>query len=242
MVLLLAAAALPALAEMTAETILKKVDEQMLTKTAYSEATMIIHNSDTADRQLKFKSYAKGRSLSILEFTYPAREKGTKFLRRGKTMWLYFPRADRVRQIKGHMLRQGMMGSDFSYEDASEVESIYVNYNAALLPEEKHDGRDAYVLELTAKNKKVTYQKRRIWVDKKWLVPLKEELFAKSGLLLKELQFSDIKKISGRYYPTRWKMINKLTGESSTEMMLTLIKIDIPVAERIFSLANLKRR
>ncbi len=229
-------------AELTGEQILKKVDEQMLTKTAYSEADMIIHISDSTDRKLEFKSYSKGREFSLIEFTAPAREKGTKFLRREKTMWLYFPRADRIRQIKGHMLKQGMMGSDFSYEDASEVESVYDHYDSTLLGSEKYRDRDVYVIELIAKDTEVSYHKRKIWVDKKWFVPLKEELYAKSGLLLKEMQLWDVKQINGHYYPTYWKMINKLTNESSTEMIMKKLEIDVPIRDDVFSLSNLKKR
>lgn len=228
--------------DLTAEQILRKIDDQLLTKTSYSEAEMIIKSSDSAPRTLKFKAYSIGRDLALMEYTAPAREKGIKFLRREKTMWLYFPLADRIRQIKGHMLREGMMGSDFSYEDASETESVYDHYNAKLLADERFKDRDVYVLELIAKDSKVTYQKRHILVDKEWFVPLKEELFAKSGLMLKELFMWDIKKIAGRYYPTSWIMINKLTGTSSTEMRFTVLKIDVPIDEGLFSLDNLKRR
>jgi len=229
-------------ADLTATQILKKIDDQMLTKTSYMEAEMTIISSDSKPRTLKFKAYSIGRDLALMEYTSPAREKGIKFLRREKTMWLYFPLADRIRQIKDHMLREGMMGSDFSYEDASETESVYDHYNSNLLGQEKFRDRDVYILELTAKDKEVTYQKRRLWVDTEWFVPLKEELFAKSGMLLKELQMWDVETIGGHYYPTTWKMINKLTGTSSTELKLAEIKIDIPVDEKLFSLENLKHR
>ena len=243
--LLLAGGMIPALvlkADLTADQILRKIDDQMLTKTAYTEAEMTIKTSDSDSRTLKFKSYSVGRDLAMMEFTAPAREKGIKFLRREKTMWLYFPLADRIRQIKGHMLREGMMGSDFSYEDASETESVYDHYDSKLLNNEKFKERDVYVLELIAKDTEVTYQKRHIWVDMEWFVPLKEELYAKSGMKLKELIMWDIKKISGRYYPTNWVMINNLTGTSSTELRFVVLQIDVPVNEKLFSLDNLKRR
>jgi hypothetical protein len=229
-------------ADLTATQIIKKIDDQMLTNTSYAEAEMTIKTSDGAPRTLRFKAYSIGRDLALMEYTAPAREKGIKFLRREKNMWLYFPLADRVRQIKGHMLREGMMGSDFSYEDASETESVYDHYNAKLLPNERFKDRDVYVLELTAKDTDVTYQKRQVWVDMEWFVPLKEDLYAKSGLVLKELEMWDIKKIAGRYYPTTWKMVNKLTGSSSTELIFVDIKLDVPVDEKLFSLENLKRR
>lgn len=227
--------------KLTAEQILKKIDEKMIFETARVEARMVIVTGDTT-RTLYMNSVGKGRDLALMEFTAPAREKGTKFLRREKTMWLYFPRADRVRQIKGHMLRQGMMGSDFSYEDASDNDSVLDHYSATIVSEEKYENRDVWVLDLLAKDKEVTYQHRKIWVDKNWFVPLKEELYAKSGLLLKELTMSNVKLIAGRYYPTRWKMLNKLTSDSSTELIMDKIEHNIKIDDSIFSLANLKKR
>ena len=41
------------------------------------------------------------------------------------------------------------------------------------------------LLFLTAKIKGLSYPMRRAWIDKEYLLPLKEELYAKSGKLLK---------------------------------------------------------
>jgi len=121
--------------------------------------------------------------MSFLEFTAPARDAGSRFLRRGDAMWIFLPRVGKSVRIQGHMLRQGIMGSDFSYGDASENPSMVEDYDAALEGVEEVDDRPAYVLYLTAKRDDLSYQYRRIWIDTERWVPLKQDLFARSGKL-----------------------------------------------------------
>ena len=47
------------------------------------------------------------------------------------------PRAERVQKISGHMLRQGMMGSDMSYEDMLEAADFEEKYEAEVVGEEE---------------------------------------------------------------------------------------------------------
>ena len=58
-------------------------------------------------------------------------------------------------------------------------------YSAKVTGNETIDGRNTYVLELTAKVDDAAYYSQKIWVDTERFVPLKQEMFAKSGQLLK---------------------------------------------------------
>ena len=44
----------------------------------------------------------------------------------------------------------------------------------------------------------VAYHGRKQWIDKAKLIPLKEELYAKGGKLLKRTVLSDVKKIEDK--------------------------------------------
>ncbi len=58
-----------------------------------------------------------------------------------KVLKIYFPSAEKVMRVSGHMLRQSMMGSDFSYEDMTETaEELKKNYNVKLIGEESLSG------------------------------------------------------------------------------------------------------
>ena len=43
---------------------------------------------------------------SLIEFTNP-RDRGTKYLKRGDELWMFFPDAEDLVRISGHMLNRG---------------------------------------------------------------------------------------------------------------------------------------
>ncbi|MFH1825751.1 MAG: outer membrane lipoprotein-sorting protein [bacterium] len=223
-------------AGLTGEQIINRVDQNMTFSSSKSTAKMLIYVGDQI-RTKEMVSYAQGRDKSFSEFTAPARDKGVKYLKIDDNMWMYLPSVDKTIKIAGHMLRQSMMGSDFSYEDALESDQLLDKYDVKLVGEE--DG--SYILELTAKVKEVTYFKRKLWVDKTKFVPVKEELFAKSGKKLKVMELTDIKKFGSRYYPTKITLKNLLRKDSKTEMMVESISFDVGVPAKIFSKANLTK-
>jgi len=183
--------------------------------------------------------YAEGSENGFAEFTYPARDKGVKYLRLGDQMWMYLPSVEKVIKIAGHMLRQSMMGSDYSYEDALESRKLLEKYDAHFKGEEVLKGRPSYVVGLVAKVKDVTYYKRMLWVDKKTFIPLKEELYAKSGKLLKVSETEQIDSFGKRYYPTKSVLRNLLRKDSRTEFIITKAQFDVSIPEGTFTQRNL---
>ena len=97
----------------TADELLTAMDEVLQFDTRTSTATMEVIDARRT-RSYRMKSYARGQDDAAVLYLEPAREKGTKLLRKDDNLWLYMPRAERVQKISGHMLRQGMMGSDMS--------------------------------------------------------------------------------------------------------------------------------
>lgn len=65
-------------------------------------------------------------------------------------LWMYSPSTDRTIQISGHMLRQSVMGSDLSYEDMMEDPKLTNHYHAQVTDEQAVDGRECWILQLTA--------------------------------------------------------------------------------------------
>ena len=166
------------------------------------KSAMTIHGKRNS-RTMTSISYTVGDKQSFTEYLSPAREKGTKMLKLENKLWIFSPSTDRTIQISGHMLRQSVMGSDFSYEDVMDDRELMDMYNAEIIGEEEVEGRKTIMLELIAKVDDVAYFKRKMWVDTERYVPLKEELFAKSGQLLKRSTLSDVQKIEGKWYPMK---------------------------------------
>jgi hypothetical protein len=119
-------------------------------------------------------------------------------------LWMYLPTLDRVQKVSGHMLRQGLMGSDVSYEDLMVSRELRTRYAAKLTGDSTVDGRSCWLLEMVSKDDSVTYPKRISCVDKVNFIPLQQELFALSGTLLKTWHMSDLKEFpNGRRFPTK---------------------------------------
>jgi outer membrane lipoprotein-sorting protein len=136
-----------------------------------------------------------------------------------------------------------MMGSDFSFEDMTErAKSLREEYDGEVLPDEEFNGRPCYVMKLTSKIKKQTYFVRKTWVDKERFIGLKEELYAKSGKLLKVMSVDDIKSFKNRYYPARVILEDKLRQNSKTEMVIKKIEFDIEIDPEIFSERQLMKK
>lgn len=157
-------------------------------------------------------------------------------------MWIFLPRVGKSVRIQGHMLRQGIMGSDFSYGDASENPSMVEDYDATIERNEELDGRPTHVLYLTAKRDDLSYQHRRIWVDGERWIPLKEERFAKSGKLLKTALLSDVRQVGNRWYPFRIEMDDALQTDTRTTLQILEMQLDVSVPAEVFTLAFLESR
>ncbi len=223
-----------------AREILKRIDDNMSAETRVFTSKMIIHGRRSL-RTIESRSWVSGEKKSYTEYLFPAREQGTKMLKLDDQLWIYSPESDRTILIAGHMLRQSVMGSDMSYEDLMEDKKLTDHYNAEITGEEKIDGRQCWVLTLTAFDPSVAYQVRKLWVDTERNVPLKEELYAKSGTLLKRTELSEIENVSGRWYPKKIVFKDMLKDGDGTEFIMENIEFNVKIDDYVFSKANLKK-
>ena len=223
-----------------ANTILNKVDANMTSKTLVSTSEMVIYGRRNS-RTITAKGYSEGDKKSFSEYLSPEREKGTKMLKLEDRLWIYSPSTDRTIQLSGHMLRQSVMGSDLSYEDMMEDRKMTEMYNAKVIGEETIDGRKTWIVEMIAKVDDATYEKRKSWIDQERFIPLKEELFAKSGQLLKKVEMSEVKQFGNRWYPTKMNYKDMLKEGKGTDFIVTEMQFDVKIPEYIFTKASLKK-
>ena len=224
----------------SATEIIEKVDKNMSADSRISTSKMIIHNPRNT-RTIESKSWNLGENKSYTEYLSPPREQGTKMLKLEDQLWIFSPETDRIIQISGHMLRQSVMGSDLSYEDMMEDQHLLNHYTGKIDREEKLEERLCWVITLTANTPDVAYQTQRVWVDKDRYIPLKKELYAKSGMLLKKMELSDIKQIQGRWFPEKILFKDVLKDGDGTEFQIEEINFNVSIPEYIFSKASLKK-
>jgi outer membrane lipoprotein-sorting protein len=225
----------------TAEELLDKMDQNMTFESRRSRTVMTVEGRRT--RTFEMVGYGRGQDDAAIEYIAPARDKGTRMLKLGDQLWIYLPGVDRVQKISGHMLRQGMMGSDVSYEDMMASNDLRSRYVAQVVGEEKLDGRPAWKLELKAKDDTVSYPRRVTWIDQETFIPVKQELYALSGMLLKVWTMSEVKEFpGGRKFPTKMVIQDQIKKESVTRLEFKELQFGVELEKEIFALRWLERR
>ncbi len=220
--------------------ILRKIDQNMSSENQIIVSTMVIHGRRSS-RSITSKSWIQGQDKSFTEYLAPAREKGTKMLKLDDQLWMYSPQSDRIIRISGHMLRQSMMGSDLSYEDMMEDRKLIEIYTGEIVGEERYDENDCWILELKAKVDDIAYHSQKLWVDKDYLTPRKQQLYAKSGKLLKVIELSELFRIDDRWYPKRMLFQDVLLKGKGTEFIVESINFNENIPDYIFSKASLRK-
>lgn len=238
--LVLTLVASPRAQAVTVAELLDKIDANMTYDTRESYVTMTVTKADRV-KVYKMHSYGRGQTEAAIEYLEPARDKGTKMLKNGDDLWMWLPSVEKTQKISGHMLRQGMMGSDMSYEDLMDAAKWRASYSGVVAGEETIDGRKCWKVQLTANTPDVSYPKRTVWVDEVAYIPVKQQLFALSGTLLKSWTMSDIRTVGTRQFPFRMTVIDEVQTGSKTEVQFDKVTFAVPLQTEIFSTRWLER-
>ena len=166
-------------------------------------------------------------------FVSPASEEGRATLRQGDNMWLYIPNVGKPIRITS---MQSVMGGVFNNADIMRLD-YGVEYDVAALSEEKGQ----YLLDLKAKSGAVAYDRLKMRVLKKELVPTRIDCYAATGMLIKTLHFKDIKDIGdGVVRPAVMETDSPLyKGYRSVMISARLKKRSLP--DEVFTLNYLSR-
>jgi outer membrane lipoprotein-sorting protein len=227
-------------AEIDPQKLLQEVDDNLWSNTKYIEGRLIIDNG-RKERVLTWEHWMEGVDRAYSHYKSPPREKGTKMLKIVDKLWMYTPRTDRKILIAGHLLRQSMMGSDLSYEDMMEDKKLSAAYKATFVAKEDLRGTECCVLHLVAHDKTTTYQTRKLWVDVDKKIVFRQELYAKGGKLLKNVEYLDYRPLGKRLFPRQMIFRDLLKVNTKTTYMFDEIEFDIVIPKKYFSQSILKR-
>jgi outer membrane lipoprotein-sorting protein len=233
--LCLAAASM--ISALTAEEILREMESNRVHRTETAEGSMIITDR-FGSRTKTFELYAEGEGKMLIKFTNPE-ERGQKIMRLNEEIYLYFPDAEEVIRLRGSALKESVMGSDFSYEDMTGERELLDLYRPRLLDTVTEGGRKLYVLELEARERGVAYPRQKIWVDAENLVLSRAEYYALSNRLLKSLEVLEVMRVAGKAVPSRMIMRDEMKKSSSTEFVVSSLRVDEPLPPGVFSLESL---
>jgi outer membrane lipoprotein-sorting protein len=169
--------------------LLKRVDRNLEPESYEMFRKLINIEPDGSKKEFVLYSVKKGRDKIVALFLSPPSDKGRATLRLGDNMWLYIPNVGKPVRITS---LQSVIGGVFNNADILRTDYTE-EYNAEGVTEEK----DAYVLALKARTGDVAYDRLKMWVDRKLILPVKIEAYAASGMLIKTLHFRDIQDFGG---------------------------------------------
>ena len=219
-----------------ADSIVLKADQVRFPNESF-EAAVSIETTGSGDAQgiRRYKVLSKGNENTVVMITEPASERGQIMLMKGHDLWIFLPNVSQPVRLS---LSQRLTGQVANGDIARA--NFAGDYDAKLLRTEKVDGDETYVLELTAKERSVTYHRVLYWVKKSNNWPHKAEFYSVSGRLLKTCMYENFKRIAGRVRPTRLVMQDALRPDERSVMEYAEMRpLDLP--DRVFTKDYLKR-
>jgi negative regulator of sigma E activity len=188
------------------------------------EWTLKIHsieNGRSNDRTLLLQA-RDGNSLAT--FVAPAKVKGRMVLMRERNMWFIKPGLKKPIPISP---RQKLIGGASNGDIAT---TDYAgDYDIAQVEDGRVGDEDCYLMELVAKNTKVTYAKIRYWISKATHVGIKAEYFTVSGKVFKTatFEYDNQVQIDGKPHPFVSKMtiVDAVASDNVTVMTYGKIRV-----------------
>ena len=213
--------------------ILKELDRRLQHESYEAYRKLINIEPDGSRKEFVLYTLKKGRDKVVALFLSPASEKGRSTLRLGENMWLYIP-------IVGKPLRitslQSVTGGVFNNSDI-----LRLDYTAEYNTKAIKEGADSYELTLKAKNSSVAYDKLKMTVDRKALVPSVIKCYAASGMHIKTLSFKQMKDFGdGLKRPSVIETVSPLQKGYRSIMIFAKIKPK-KLRDEVFTLSYLPR-
>jgi outer membrane lipoprotein-sorting protein len=223
-----------------AKEIVKKADDLMQGVTSQSEMEMTIVRP-AWQRTITFKSWGKGRELSMTLITSPAKESGQAFLKIKNDMWSWNPTINRMIKLPPSMMSQGWMGSDYSNDDILKESSIVSDYSHKIIGSEIVSGYDCFKIQLDPKeNAAVVWGKIVLWISKTELYELRAAYYDEDGDLVKTHNLYDVKLMYDRKIPTRFEIIPANKSSQKTIVRILSAKFNIALQDDFFSQQKMK--
>ncbi len=92
-------------------------------KASVSLVDMTVHRPDW-QRVVTIKAWTLGEKKSLFTIIAPPKDNGNGTLKKGREMWMYNPKVNRVIKLPPSMMSQSWMGSDFSNNDLAKSDNL----------------------------------------------------------------------------------------------------------------------
>jgi hypothetical protein len=202
---------------------------------------MIIHRP-AWERRMEMDAWTQGNRNSLVRIIAPAKDKGNATLKKGREMYIYNPKIDRVINLPPSMMSQSWMGSDFSNNDLSKTDALITDYIHTLEAIESHEGHKVHVIKSLPKPMAPVVwgmQQLKIRDDH---VLLCQEFFDEDLQSVKKMTTEDIRMMGGRMFPGIWRMAETGVEDEFTELHYKDLYFLDNLPDRLFTLNELKSR
>ncbi len=204
-----------------------------------AKVVMTIHRPDW-ERTMTIEAWTKGTKDSLFFIAAPARDKGNGTLKKGREMWTYNPKVNRVIKLPPSMMSQAWMGSDFSNNDLAKSDSVIDDYDHTVETVKESDGHKVYVIRSVPKPAApVVWGMQRLYLRDDRIL-LREEFFDEDRQLVKAMTGTDIRMLGGKLFPRIWRMQKADVKDEYTQLEYQELKFLTDLPDRLFTITSLK--
>lgn len=223
-------------ADLSPESILNQADEVRSPQSDYTvDVTVTSEKPGKEPKIAKYEVLIKGKTKTVIKTLAPAVDRGTSMLMVDYDFWVFLPTISKALRIS---LQQRLLG-EVANGDIARV-NFSGDYSPKLLKTESIKDVEYYVLELIAKDERVTYHRVVFWVQKSNFHPYKAEFYAVSGRILKTASYEDYRQIAGRLRPGRLVLNDPLVrGQQSIIEYSNIVTAALP--DKFFTQQHLKK-
>ena len=206
-----------------------------------SEVEMVIHRPSW-ERSMRMVAWTKGTDKSLIRITAPAKDEGNGTMKKGKEMWTFNPKVNRVIKLPPALMAQAWMGSDFSNNDLAKSDSILKDYTHELMGTETHQSHTVYVIKSMPKPAAPVIwgmQELKVRDDN---VMLSQIFFDEDLVEVKRMTASQIQMMGGRMFPKIWKMQESDKPDQYTLLRYHSLQFLNDLPESVFTINALKTK
>jgi hypothetical protein len=151
-------------------------------------------------------------------------------------MWLFMPGYRAVRRIPLSST-QRLAGTNLLYEDVREMAGERTDrFVYEIVGAEPIDGRAAAVVSATPKTDTVSaYGRRKMWIDKEWLFPLKVEFYDPTGKLWKVMRNTEIREVAPGVRRADLAEMRDVQADECTLLLVTKRSVGSDIPPQVFT-------
>ncbi|MEQ1568751.1 MAG: outer membrane lipoprotein-sorting protein [Myxococcota bacterium] len=227
-------------AEPTLEELLVATDDAQRGQSSIAVISMQVKTANY-ERTMKMQAWSKGTEQTLVKILEPAKDAGVATLKVGENLWNYLPKVDRTMKVPAGMMSGSWMGSHFSNDDLVKDSRLSDDFDCAFQGKPADAGSGGnYTIACTPHPDAPVVWGKVVAVINPERVPVKVDFFDEKAVLVRTMEYSDIKVVGGKKTATTMLLLPRDKPGEFTKMTFESLEIDSPVDDALFSLQALK--